>query len=177
MCIYLSRCELTWECLGRQQEMRPPKQPPHLRERSVMAAGLGRAPQGKMHVPGLGGGNEPIAKARARRGMEPPKKEADAEEKLGSLPVSRLVQRRMLGAVSVMVGAGGRGLACELHGGDPSHMTDGTWSFHVLFRLRQYLPSGRAKAEVTVPATSRYCGDLNVKIGSPGQTDAGRQVW
>lgn len=100
---------------------------------------------------------------RARRGMEPPKKEADAEgdEKLGALPVSRLVQRRILGAAicydGAGAGSGGRGPACQLHGGDPSHMTDGMWSFHVLLRLRQYLSSGRAKAEVTVPAIGRHC--------------------
>lgn len=76
-----------------------------------------------------------------------------------------------------MMRVGGRGLACQLHGGDPSHMTDGTWSFHVLFRLRQYLPSGRAKAEVTVPTTDRHCGDPSVIMGSPGQTDTARQVW
>lgn len=76
-----------------------------------------------------------------------------------------------------MMKVGGRGLACQLHGGDPSHMTDGTWSFHVLFRLRQYLPSGRAKAEFTVPTTDRHCGDPSVIMGSPGQTDTGRQVW
>lgn len=89
---------------------------------------------------------------RVRRGMEPPKKKADAEgdEKLGAFPVSRLVQRRILGAAicydAAGAGSGGRGPACQLHGGDPSHMTDGMWSFHVLFRLRQYLSSGRAKA-------------------------------
>lgn len=46
--------------------------------------------------------------------MEPSKKEADAEdnEKLVALLVSRLVQRRILGAVIRHDGEGGRGLAC-----------------------------------------------------------------
>lgn len=90
VCVYLSLCKLNWECLGGQQEMRPPhKQPPsHLQERSVMVAGLGRGPQGELHAPDLGGGNGPKAKVSARRGMEPPKKEVDAEdkEKLGLFP-------------------------------------------------------------------------------------------
>lgn len=161
LCIPLS----VWAYLGvpRQttgNETPPtPKQPPsYLRERPVMEAGLGRGPQGKMHAPGLGGGHEPIAKARARRGMGPPKKAADAkaDEELGALPVSRLVQRRMLGAGIGHDGGGWEG--AQLHGGYPSHMTARTWSFHVLFRLRYYPPSGRAKAEVTVPATGRHHG-------------------
>lgn len=73
-----------------------------------MEAGPGEGPQGKMHAFGLGGGNGPIAKARARRGIEPPKKETDAEDdgKLGALPISRLVQRRILGAVICHDGGG-----------------------------------------------------------------------